>query len=61
MRIKSDTVYRFIKSGNLVRTIQQTDYVGPGGWVVERVDTRKQMIVPGRGLIDPNHPNWSEG
>ncbi|CAD0266046.1 conserved hypothetical protein [Pseudomonas veronii] len=61
MLIKPDTVYRFIKSGNLVRTIEPTNYAGPGGWVVERVDSGKQMIVPGKGLIDPHHPDWSEG
>ena len=41
--IEKDRVYRFAKSGNLVRT------------VVTRVSSGKEMIVPGRGLVDPNH------
>jgi flagellar basal body rod protein FlgG len=59
VEIKPDTVYRFVKSGNLVRTDQPTDYAGPGGWIVTRVDTGKEMIVPGRALVDPNDPDWS--
>lgn len=59
MGIQEDTVYRFIKSGNLVRTKSSTDYGGKGNWVVARVDTGKEMIVPGRALIDPNDPAWS--
>ena len=57
--IKPDTIYRFIKSGNLVRTVEPTDYIGPDGWVVARVDTGKEMVVPGEALIDLNDPNWS--
>lgn len=59
MPIKSATTYRFTKSGNLVRTISSTDYGGRGNWVVARIDSGKEMIVPARALIDPNHPNWS--
>lgn len=59
MKIKPDTVYRFTKSGNLVRTNQPTDYAGPGGWIVSRVDTGKEMIVQGRALVDRDHPDWS--
>lgn len=57
--IEPNTVYRFIKSGNLVRTERATDYGGKGSWVVSRVDTGKEMIVPGAALVDPNHPDWS--
>ena len=59
MPIKPDTTYRFVKSGNLVRTKEATDYGGRGSWIVARIDTGKEMIVRGRALIDPNHPNWS--
>lgn len=59
MTIKPDTTYRFVKSGNLVRTIETTDYGSRGSWIVVRIDTGKEMIVPGRALIDPNHPDWS--
>lgn len=59
MPIKPATTYRFTKSGNLVRTISATDYGGRGNWVVARIDSGKEMVVPGRALIDPNHPNWS--
>ena len=59
MGIQEDTVYRFTKSGNLVRTKVATDYGGKGNWVVARVDTGKEMIVPGRALINPDDPSWS--
>lgn len=59
MAIKAKTTYRFTKSGNLVRTMYPTSYGGPNNWVVERVDTGKEMIVPAGALIDPNHPDWS--
>jgi hypothetical protein len=59
MSIEPERTYRFTKSGSLVRTIEPTNYCGPGHWVVARVDTGKEMIVPGRALIDPNHPDWS--
>ena len=59
MPIKPATTYRFTKSGNLVRTVSSTDYGGRGNWVVARIDSGKEMVVPGRALIDPNHPNWS--
>lgn len=59
VEVRPDTEYRFTKSGNLVRTVSPTDYGGPGNWVVARVDTGKEMIVPGRALIAPNHPDWS--
>jgi hypothetical protein len=53
--IEKDRVYRFAKSGNLVRTERPTDYGGKGSWVVTRVSSGKEMIVPGRALVDPNH------
>lgn len=59
MAIKPNTTYRFVKSGNLVRTVSASDYGGRGNWKVERIDSGKEMIVPGRALIDPNDPNWS--
>ena len=59
MAIKLDSTYRFKKSGNLVRAVAATAYGGRGNWVVARIDTGKEMIVPGRALIDPNHPDWS--
>ncbi|MBA1261553.1 hypothetical protein HBO10_29710 [Pseudomonas sp. WS 5503] len=59
MQIQPETTYRFTKSGNLVRTKSPTDYGGRGNWVVARIDTGKEMIVPGRALIDPDHPDWS--
>ena len=59
MAVKKNAVYRFAKSGNLVRTVEATSYAGPGHWVVARVDTGKEMIVPGSALIQPNHPDWS--
>ena len=59
MTIKPETTYRFVKSGNLVLTIEKTTYGGVGNWIVARVDTGKQMIVPGKALIDPDHPDWS--
>ena len=59
MAIKPDRTYRFTKSGNLVRTLSATDYGGRGNWIVARIDSGKEMIVPGRALIDPNHPDWS--
>lgn len=59
MAIKPHTTYRFNKSGNLVRTVAATAYGGRGNWVVARIDTGKEMIVPGGALIDPNHPDWS--
>lgn len=59
MQIISGRTYRFKKSGNLVRTKEPTTYCGPGHWVVARVDTGKEMIVPGHALLDPNHPDWS--
>jgi hypothetical protein len=57
--IKPDTTYRFVKSGNLVRTVEATNYGGHGNWVVARIDSGKEMIVPGKALIDPNHADWS--
>ncbi|HHK0379453.1 hypothetical protein PZT57_26110 [Pseudomonas aeruginosa] len=59
MAIKPDTTYRFVKSGNLVRTVSSTEFGGRGSWVVARIDTGKEMVVPGRALISPNHPDWS--
>lgn len=59
MQIKTGRTYRFTKSGNLVRTVSATDYGGRDNWVVARIDTGKEMIVPGKALIDPNHPDWS--
>jgi hypothetical protein len=57
--IKSDTTYRFLKCGNLVRVAAATIYGNRGNWVVARIDSDKEMIVPGRTSIDPNHPDWS--
>lgn len=59
MPIKPDRTYRFTKSGNLVRTVSTTDYGGRGNWIVARIDSGKEMIVPGKALIDQNHPDWS--
>ncbi|MGE8063731.1 hypothetical protein [Pseudomonas sp. NPDC089569] len=59
MLIQEDKVYRFAKSGNLVRTKCSTDYGGKGNWIVARVDTGKEMIVRGAALLDPNDPAWS--
>lgn len=59
MGIQADTVYRFKKSGSLVRTKSSTDYGRKGSWVVARVDTGKEMVVHGDALIDPNDPAWS--
>ncbi|MBX8556960.1 hypothetical protein K5D56_26355 [Pseudomonas cichorii] len=59
MTIKPATTYRFTKSGNLVRTVAATTYGGRGNWIVARIDSGKEMIVRGRALIDPNHPDWS--
>ena len=59
MHIKADITYRFVKSGNLVRTVSPTNYGGRGNWIVTRIDTGKNMIVSGRALIDPSHPDWS--
>jgi len=59
MAIKPGATYRFIKSGNLVRTVAATAYGGRSSWVVARIDTGKEMIVRGKALIDPNHPDWS--
>lgn len=59
MAIKPATTYRFTKSGNLVRTVSATNYGGRDNWIVARVDTGKEMIVPGRALIHPNHADWS--
>lgn len=61
MKIEPDTVYRFKKSGNLVLTVEPTDYAGKGGWTVVRVDTGKEMIVHGDALVAKDDPNWSEG
>jgi hypothetical protein len=61
MKIEPDTVYRFNKSGNLVRTVEPTDYSGKGSWAVIRVDTGKGMIVHGDALVAKDDPNWSEG
>jgi hypothetical protein len=59
MAIKAESTYRFVKSGNLVRAVSATTYGGRGNWLVVRIDSGKEMIVPGRALIDPNHPDWS--
>jgi len=59
MPIKPDRTYRFTKSGNLVRTVSATDYGGHGNWIVARIDSGKEMIVPSKALIDPNHSDWS--
>ncbi len=59
MQIKPLTTYRFVKSGNLVTTKEATTYGGNGNWIVERVDTGKEMIVRGSALIDPNSGDWS--
>ncbi|MDZ5605321.1 hypothetical protein SJI00_21330 [Pseudomonas sp. RP23018S] len=59
MPIKPNTTYRFVKSGNLVRAVASTTYGGRGNWVVTRIDSGKEMIVPGRALIDPNRADWS--
>ncbi|RFP99700.1 hypothetical protein D0O09_21040 [Pseudomonas putida] len=59
MQIKTATTYRFVKSGNLVRTIEATSYGGRGNWVVARLDTGKEMVVAGKALTDQNHPDWS--
>jgi len=59
MQIKPLTTYRFVKSGNLVTTKEATTYGGKGNWIVERVDTGKEMIVRGSALIDPNSADWS--
>lgn len=61
MKIDRDTEYRFKKSGNLVRTVEPTDYSGKGSWTVTRVDTGKEMIVHGDALVAKDDPNWSEG
>lgn len=59
MAIQADKTYRFTKSGNLVRAVSPTDYGGRGNWIVARIDTGKEMIVPGRALVDPDHKDWS--
>ncbi|KWS19016.1 hypothetical protein AL062_24505 [Pseudomonas syringae pv. syringae] len=59
MSIKPDKTYRFVKSGNLVRTAVANVYGGYSNWVVARIDSGKEMIVSGRAFIDPNHPDWS--
>lgn len=59
MEIKAESTYRFVKSGNLVRAVSATNYGGRGNWLVVRIDSGKEMIVPGRALINPNHPDWS--
>lgn len=59
MSIKPATTYRFVKSGNLVRTVSATSYGGSGNWNVVRIDTGKEMIVPGKALINPSHKDWS--
>lgn len=59
MQIKVNGTYRFKKSGNLVKTVEATNYGGEGNWVVERVDTGKQMVVHGGALVDPKDENWS--
>ncbi|RTU13500.1 hypothetical protein DY969_27040 [Pseudomonas aeruginosa] len=59
MAIKEERTYRFIKSGSLVRAASATTYGGRGNWVVARIDTGKKMIVPGKALIEQNHPDWS--
>jgi hypothetical protein len=61
MKIEPDTEYRFKKSGNMVRTVEPTDYTGKGSWAVVRVDTGKEMIVKGIALVAKDDPNWSEG
>lgn len=48
--IEIGKVYRFRKSGNLVRVLAPTDYGGAGNFEVERVDTGKGMIVSGSAL-----------
>ena len=59
MAVKAGSTYRFVKSGNLVRAVSATNYGGRGSWIVARIDSGKEMIVPGRALIDPDHPDWS--
>jgi hypothetical protein len=59
MKVEAGKVYRFTKSGNLVRTISETDYGGRGSWHVARVDSGKEMIVHGRALVEKDHPDWS--
>ncbi len=58
MSIKAGQAYIFKKSGNTVRTKEPTSYGGKGSWVVARIDTGKEMIVPGSSLVEVNHPDW---
>lgn len=61
MKIEPETEYRFKKSGNLVKTVEPTDYAGKGSWTVVRVDTGKEMVVRGVALVAKDDPDWSEG
>lgn len=61
MDIEPNKEYIFKKSGNLVTTVNPTNYGGEGNWEVVRSDTGKEMIVPGHALVAKDDPNWSEG
>ncbi|RQR65392.1 hypothetical protein DIE18_02670 [Burkholderia sp. Bp9125] len=58
MSIQSGKVYRFEKSGNLVKALTPADpYLGQPMWVVERVEGQsagKQLQVPARALARPD-------
>lgn len=47
----NDTVYIFKKSGSLVKIVSTTKIGKKLGYIVERIDTKKQMIVPKNSLV----------
>lgn len=53
--IKKDSIYVFKKSGNKVRTLKKTS---KNEWSVERIDTKKKMIVLERALVSVKE--WEE-
>lgn len=62
MSKKSDIVagntYIFTKSGRKVVAIEPTDYIGKGGWIVQRKDTGKKMVVRDSSLVPEDHPDF---
>lgn len=61
MKINTNEVYQFTKSGNAVRVTSKANeqFAGKDMYNVERVDTGKQMLVSADSLVLWTGPTWN--
>jgi hypothetical protein len=57
MTVQPGSIYRFAKSGHLVKALEPTNYGGRGNWVVQRINgasAGKGMVVARTALKPVN-------